>query len=192
MYMQHPSPPSQPPVEPLWHQVRRANMNPQQILDWLGVVAPPIPIEQIVLALGVRVEAIPYEPPMLFDEMGHMSVNPAAVQNPLSGSASFDSATGMAIIAVNRGENARRQRFTLAHELGHLLLHPLTHHHRDTRYQPGTSLWEQQANRFAAEILMPAQMVRLMTYHSAVDTEQMARVFDVSPVAMAIRLREVV
>ncbi|WP_235886817.1 helix-turn-helix domain-containing protein [Mycobacteroides chelonae] len=52
---------------------------------------------------------------------------------------------GVPLIVVRRGLSTDRQRFTLCHELGHLLLHD----------GPGPEQ-EQEADRFAAEFLMPA------------------------------------
>lgn len=52
---------------------------------------------------------------------------------------------GVPLIVVRRGLSTDRQRFTLCHELGHLLLHG----------GPGPEQ-EQEADRFAAEFLMPA------------------------------------
>lgn len=61
-------------------------------------------------------------------------------------------------IFVNKFENERRQRFTIAHELGHFLLH------KDRQNVPvdiiffrdeNTSTIEQEANKFASEFLMP-------------------------------------
>jgi Zn-dependent peptidase ImmA (M78 family) len=48
------------------------------------------------------------------------------------------------LIVLNTGTPPERQRFTLAHELGHLVMHQVP----DPRQ-------EQQADRFAAELLMP-------------------------------------
>lgn len=45
-----------------------------------------------------------------------------------------------------------RQRFDVAHELGHLVMH------HDA--EPGGKVAEEQANRFAAEFLMPAEQIR--------------------------------
>ncbi|WP_371851987.1 ImmA/IrrE family metallo-endopeptidase [Nocardia ignorata] len=45
-----------------------------------------------------------------------------------------------------------RQRFDVAHELGHLLMH--------SDAEPGGRIVENQANRFASELLMPADLIR--------------------------------
>lgn len=71
-------------------------------------------------------------------------------------------------IVVNAAHAPVRQRFTVAHELGHLLLHRYTAPHadggfrvrfRDTRSSIGSVREEIEANRFAAELLMPRDLV---------------------------------
>jgi Zn-dependent peptidase ImmA (M78 family)/transcriptional regulator with XRE-family HTH domain len=54
-------------------------------------------------------------------------------------------------LSADRG-NILRRRFSAAHELGHLILHP--------RPAPGDARHEHDANRFAAELLMPAADIR--------------------------------
>ena len=55
------------------------------------------------------------------------------------------------VLSSLKGDKARR-RFDVAHELGHLVMHPET--------EPGSRLVEQQAHGFAAEFLMPADEIR--------------------------------
>lgn len=69
-------------------------------------------------------------------------------------------------IRVNDTHPPVRQRFTIAHELGHLLLHGYTAPHadrsfrfRDTRSSEGSALEEVEANQFAAELLMPRALL---------------------------------
>lgn len=52
-------------------------------------------------------------------------------------------------IFINRNQPADRQRFTLAHEIGHLVMHRL----------PSRDM-ENEANTFAAQLLMPAEDIR--------------------------------
>src|SRR6266516_5935935 len=79
---------------------------------------------------------------------------------------------GYAIIGVNESHYPNRQRFTLAHELGHFLLHgdsasvfidasPVFF--RDETSSEGSKLQEIEANAFAAELLMPESMLRDIT-----------------------------
>ncbi len=74
-----------------------------------------------------------------------------------------------AIIGLNRDQSTTRQRFTLAHELGHFFLHNnqdgelhidrtsrFVVQLRDAKSSTGASDDEREANFFAAELLMPA------------------------------------
>jgi Zn-dependent peptidase ImmA (M78 family) len=63
------------------------------------------------------------------------------------------------IIRVKTGLNPGRTRFTVAHEIGHYVLHPLIPHDRQHTARDFT-IWndaseEAEANVFAAELLMP-------------------------------------
>lgn len=71
-----------------------------------------------------------------------------------SGAASVDAysfeASSRPVIVLNpQKDDYYRQRFDVAHELGHLVMH------RDA--EPGGRIVEDQANRFAAEFLMPEE-----------------------------------
>ncbi len=113
---------------------------------------------------------------------------------------------GNLIIAVNRHHAPNRRRFTIAHELGHLLLHqgrPVIVDHvvrarinlRDHRSSLATEREEIEANRFAAHLLMPpgfvhyeldAALRRGLDEQATID--RLARRFGVSTQAMEFRL----
>lgn len=67
-------------------------------------------------------------------------------------------------ISVNLADSAVRRRFTIAHELAHFVLHKKDsklYAHRDLNgNQEARSSIEQEANYFAANILMPAELVK--------------------------------
>ncbi|WP_079085594.1 ImmA/IrrE family metallo-endopeptidase [Streptomyces dysideae] len=109
------------------------------------------------------------------------------------------------IIGVNSATSPRRQRFTIAHELGHLSLHEgkelIVDHAmridwRDDVSSLGTNEQEIEANAFAAEILMPRDMIQSQVISYVQDRTitrdhlitKMARDFDVSAEAMGYRL----
>jgi Zn-dependent peptidase ImmA (M78 family) len=93
-------------------------------------------------------------------------------QDDLDGSTPLSSETLGAVyrelkeIRIAGGKKHTRQRFTLAHELGHYLLHHQLVSYREvlTPGQGGDptkrSAIEQEADFFAAELLMPTQSVR--------------------------------
>lgn len=115
----------------------------------------------------------------------------------------FRSSDSPPVIGVNSNHAPNRKRFTIAHELGHLLLHSKSGVHvdqaivmmRDSRASAGVDEDEIEANRFAAELLMPRDFVEadleaLGPIHA--DDERaianLAKKYRVSPQAMAIRL----
>lgn len=68
------------------------------------------------------------------------------------------------VIRINMYEPLVRQRFTIAHEIGHILLRHEGISYRDTSYTIYKDLIERMsevsANAFAAELLMPERLLR--------------------------------
>ena len=119
-------------------------------------------------------------------------------------SAELEGASGRAQVATtpdgqtaflceyNIDEVSYRSRFTIAHELGHVLLGHVKHGCkplRDTSF-PSHSLDvnEIAANNFAAELLMPENMVRHY-FKAKPPLGKIAEVFGVSEAAMMYRLK---
>lgn len=117
------------------------------------------------------------------------------------------------VIRVNSREHAYRQRFTMAHEVGHFILHRSildqaggvndnTLYRTDIHAPAYNShihrVHERQANSFAANLLMPETLVRDV-YNRESETSPIPdgspylaalyRAFQVSPSAMRWRLR---
>ncbi|SFV87690.1 Zn peptidase [hydrothermal vent metagenome] len=95
-------------------------------------------------------------------------------------------------ISVSQSDNKQEQRFTAAHELSHFLLHkdkigdgivdsPL---YRSTM----SNKIEVEANKLAADILMPYVKIDLAIEEGAKTLEDLARYFDVSVQAIKVRL----
>jgi Zn-dependent peptidase ImmA (M78 family) len=132
----------------------------------------PVPVrpEEIARAEGVRVEHI--------------------TDHAYSGE--YVQEQGIPVIRYNEWESANRQRFTIAHELGH---HVLKHgpRLRDTTAALFGNSWdpvEVSANRFAAELLMPVYAVTSMVRTQGVSSlEILANTFAVSEQAMKYRLK---
>lgn len=93
-------------------------------------------------------------------------------------------------IGVNAYHHPNRQRFTVAHELGHFLLHRPTEKHTDVTFARRTgqkNTKENQADSFAAELLMPEAEVRKLITEGETSLERLAAHFNVS--AMAAKFR---
>jgi hypothetical protein len=96
-------------------------------------------------------------------------------------------------VVINGHDNPRRQRFTMAHEVAHYVLHRDLFDDGlvdDAMYRSALSdEYERQANHLAAQILLPATAVRAAYRdHKALGT--LANMFDVSDAALRIRLSE--
>lgn len=64
------------------------------------------------------------------------------------------------IIYLDEKLSDSERRFVLAHELGHMILHKKSNAiFMDTRTQFNTSKYEQEANLFAMELLLPDQIL---------------------------------
>lgn len=101
------------------------------------------------------------------------------------------------IIRVNRHDTKERQRFTLAHEIGHYMLHKDMIGDGivdDALYRSRLSdRLEAEANKFAADILMPWHIMKkkieeLSDLKDEALYEKLASIFEVSTTAIKIRL----
>ncbi len=107
---------------------------------------------------------------------------------------------GQYVIRINRHESRERQRFTLAHEVAHFLLHRKEIDRLEggivdnVLYRSGASEQkEYEANRLAADLIMPHDAVReqldaLGAPASDEIIDRLAEIFQVSRAAMEVRL----
>jgi Zn-dependent peptidase ImmA (M78 family) len=92
-------------------------------------------------------------------------------------------------IAVREDDPPHRKRFTIAHEIGHIALGHLREGltlFRDRDFNRPRDYRERAANRFAAEILMPAQYIDLAW--GRIPFRQIASCFGVSNQTLLYRL----
>ena len=152
------------------------------VLEAAGLPGAPIPVEKVARSLGIQVRYAPFD-------------------GDISGMAFIKD--GVSIIGVNNLHHPHRQRFTLAHELGHVVLHPAELErqihldkgslYRDALSSTGTSAHERTANAFASELLMPTRLMATVV-DPRLDLEddeavgRLARKFRVSVAAMHYRL----
>ncbi|MFH8564627.1 ImmA/IrrE family metallo-endopeptidase [Streptomyces sp. NPDC017988] len=165
---------------------RRTETLASQLLAEGGISSPPVDVEWLATSRGALVSRSSFKD----GDVSGMLVRRDG-QAP--------------VIGVNDAHSELRQRFTIAHELGHLLLHPgreivldrpVRVNLRDRTSSMATDQEEVQANAFAASLLMPAPMLRseLMKLDPAVRqdpdrcTSELADVFKVSTAAMGFRL----
>lgn len=126
------------------------------------------------------------------------------VREWVSGIILYSSTENKFKIYINSSDPKNRQRFTLAHELGHYFLHKdylqkkqhiVLDNQENIMFRP--SVWQdddeetrkndEEANFFAAELLMPEDMVRRARWVTR-DIKALTEIFQVSPIAITYRL----
>ena len=111
---------------------------------------------------------------------------------------------GVGTIGYNQTEPKVRQRFTIAHELGHYELHKdksdlfvdkeFIYRSVNSGNTAINQQMEQEANVFASGILMPTELLRREVESKNMDLtnddhiKQLAKLFEVSMTAMSIRI----
>lgn len=134
-----------------------------RLINWARL-HPPVDVEAAARQLGIDVE--------------YMTLSGA-----VKGMLIREEPRRWLIIVNSRCTDRRLHRFTIAHEIGHWTLH------RPQLHQVQTSLalqgeWEREADRFASELLMPAQ------YAKWAGTNNPEWFFQVTPSAWAYRQRQ--
>lgn len=158
------------------------------VLKKTGVESWPVRVDKVAKSLAVKVRYSPLD-------------------EDLSGMIFYKD--DVAIIGVNSRHHVNRQRFTIAHELGHFRMHNdvlrhgahvdkfITMLNRDSNSAKGVVSIEVEANQFAAALLMPKSLIvsymdeKGLSYGTVPDEDaidEMARAFKVSETAMAIRV----
>lgn len=157
----------------------------RELRDEQGITAAPVPVERIAKGLDAQLRFSPLD-----DELSGM----VYVKD------------GTPIIGVNALHHPNRQRFTLAHEVGHLVLHrpeitkqihvdkgfPMLM--RDSVSSAGVDEMEIEANFFAAELLMPEEFLARSLQGQSFDIDDegavsaLAKEYKVSTAAMRFRL----
>jgi Zn-dependent peptidase ImmA (M78 family) len=162
---------------------RKIETEVNRLLRETGTAGAPIDVEKIANVLGIAIRRTPTN-----DEISGF-----LLRNP----------DGQAVIGVNTLHHPNRQRFTIAHELGHFILHKQEEVHvdraviklRDGASSKGEDPDEVEANGFAAELLMPTGFLsgdlERFTLTDLLDDrrmQQLAKRYQVSVQAMTNRL----
>ena len=107
-----------------------------------------------------------------------------------SGSLSY--INGKWVMSINSNHNIKRQRFTMAHELGHYMLHKGKNtEFVDTTFFRSSDMdsMEYHANEFASRLLMPEEIVRKLIDEDKIkNIGELALKFEVSSAAMKYRV----
>jgi Zn-dependent peptidase ImmA (M78 family) len=139
-----------------------------ELLRRHNITHPPVPVELIARSLGANLSYHPYE-------------------GELSGMLFHDS--NRTVIGINSLHHPNRQRFTIAHECAHLLLHKnqevfidrgSIRFNRDAKSAEGSDAHEIEANRLAAELLMPRKFLEKDIADMTTDIEDEAAITELA------------
>ena len=114
---------------------------------------------------------------------------------PFSSEAALEPQGDGHAIVLGGGGSERRRRFTIAHEIGHFVLHPELAHPEPARPERSDQVTEagrvedREADAFAAELLMPEHLVRQAAREHGADVDRLADRFDVSRSAIRSQLQ---
>ncbi|MBO9682366.1 MAG: ImmA/IrrE family metallo-endopeptidase [Flavisolibacter sp.] len=159
----------------------------QDLIREHSLLATPIKVEDIARSMGIKV--IPYP-----------------LEQNMSGLLVLEK--NSAVIGYNQNEARVRRRFTVAHEIGHYVLHRDKSDRQvfvdknfkamfrsfESANEPTVAKLETEANVFAACLLMPETLVREEVGKTELDLggedsiRDLAKIFDVSSTAMHYRL----
>jgi predicted transcriptional regulator len=152
--------------------------SPIEILNTELRKDPPVDLDKVAFRLGLGVR--------------YREDLPDNVAGAILPEAREISPSGYTIL-INAKDNPRKRRFTLAYEIAHYVLHGdlisggVTD---DANYHSALGeTYELEAKRLAADILMPAPLVKSL-YAPHGDVGELGQKFSVSGDAMALRLKD--
>lgn len=172
-------------MKPLRPRYKKIDREVESLLAHAGAKNPPIPVEDIAASLGAQITYSNFK-----NEVSGLLIRH---KNSI-------------MIGVHSKQTPARKRFTIAHEIGHLIMHepdPNQHVHIDKLFQvhlrsktssTAEDVAEIEANAFAASLLMPRQMLwddvdeNLLDFEDPKLVRSLAEKYQVSTQAMTFRL----
>lgn len=131
---------------------------------------------------------IPILPDRIINKIDDLELIYEIIPVNMFGTINYDFNKNKYIITINKDHHPNRQRFTVAHELGHYMLN---HGNKiDTLYQNMNELDEIEANKFADELLIPSGVLRHLIFeHGIANVTTLAQKFWVPEQTMLFRLK---
>lgn len=170
-------------------KIKNAKKEAMALLCNLEIDNVPINLKSVAKKLNLQIEKI------------HFS------NEQISGVLKINTNAGVPVIAVNTSQSETRQRFTIAHEIGHYILHNIQDLHvdsnrvyfRNERSSHASNIEEIQANQFAAELLMPthlliddlAKISNLSEENLIEYSEKLSKKYKVSSQSMLIKISHI-
>lgn len=172
-------------MKPVHPRYPRINAEVERALTEGRVKKPPVPVEKLAKAAGAKVLYSNFN-----EEVSGLLIRKG----------------GSIVIGVANEQSRERQNFTIAHELGHLLLHKGEDVHVDKVFKvnlrsqlssKAEDVEEIEANAFAASLLMPIGFLKADLQGVTLDIDdpkqiaELAKRYEVSTQAMTYRLMSI-
>jgi len=130
-------------------KIKSAKKEAVALLSDSQIKSVPVNLITITKRLGLKIEKIKF------------------TNKEVSGLLKINTNAGKPIIAINASQSEARQRFTIAHEIGHYILHNIQDLHvdsnrvyfRNEQSSLANNIEEIQENQFAAELLIPTKLL---------------------------------
>jgi Zn-dependent peptidase ImmA (M78 family) len=157
--------------------------NLQKDKDIIAKYKYKVPVNVNEICEELNIEIVQYDFTKLEEQFKH----------PISGALVLNAENNSKQIFVNKNDSSQRKRFTIAHELGHYILHQDT----DTGFGKGVNVSfralknqvEREADNYAANLLMNNESIR--KYYDVMVFKLLTEIsdnFNVSKQAMAYKL----
>lgn len=147
------------------------------------------PVEVLEYAKKLNIQLIPFDLDNFINKI-NLGLERVELDDEISGKLQ-KSDEGKWIITVNSLHHIKRQRFTLAHELGHYFLHrnrSLEFVDKALYRSTHMDSMEYEANNFAGALLMPREALSEFVVKHGASAELIAEHFNVSVLAAKIRV----
>lgn len=142
-----------------------------------------------------RITSPPVDLKLILDSKGYTYLEVDSFLDNID--AIFVNKEGKIYAAVNAKHHIHRQRFSLAHEMGHILLrHALTYYKSSVSidnppttksHSPTEKILETEANAFAGELLVPLEMLK-KEFKKTRDLQELSQLFMVSKEVIGIAI----
>lgn len=157
------------------------------LLTKASIKTLPVQVEEIAKTLNLQIKKSPYH--------GKNNLSGVLIRNAHEN-----------IIGINSNDIEHRQRFSIAHEIGHFLLHEGNQIYVDRKYRvnfrnkkstEGTDIQEIEANTFASMLLIPEEFLLNdlkkfeIDFLDSNDIEKLVSRYNVSSAAMSFRLSRI-
>lgn len=171
----------------------------RSLVSKLKLVSPPIPVEKVAkLINAIVIEGSLEKDGYTFrrkdiEKIIFLSERPDSFVAQMLRKASEKGLKEKYFIFINNQVPLVRKRFTIAHEIGHIVLKHFERSEFIYVFHKGEcqNYFEEEANLFAGELLVPYSFLKQAIFHYNIrDIHSLAKFFNVSEQVMSIKVQQ--